>query len=96
MANILHDKCPFRWVYRDPIRMASIEFEFQKNAGEIGRIQSSTLIAVLLAADRFGMNGLVGYLITLAGRLLTVGLFREILDVLENRQLECGNELSRG
>lgn len=89
---ILRPKRDFRWVYAYPYRMATYAYRTH----QIGRIQSPTLIDVLLAADRFGMTGLVSDLISLAGQLLTMDLLREILDVLEHRQIGCANELSMG
>ncbi|KAH7696530.1 BTB/Kelch-associated, partial [Aphelenchoides avenae] len=74
------DNCYLRWIYGDKAVVDSI--------------RSSTYIAVLLAADRFGVNELVSRLIVLAERLLRVSLFHEIIDVLQHQQVGCGDELT--
>ncbi|KAH7706133.1 BTB/POZ domain-containing protein 2-like protein, partial [Aphelenchoides avenae] len=59
-------------------------------------VRPSTFIAVLLAAERFGMQDLVSRLVVLAEQLLAVkkSFFYKILDVLEHRQIGCANELA--
>ncbi|KAH7703480.1 BTB/POZ domain-containing protein 9 [Aphelenchoides avenae] len=42
------------------------------------------------------MKDLVSRLLGLAGQLITVDLFREILDVIEHQQIECANDLRNG
>ncbi|KAH7713471.1 BTB/POZ domain-containing protein 2-like protein [Aphelenchoides avenae] len=71
-----------RWIYGDEAVLDSI--------------LPSKFVAVLLAADRFGVQDLVSHLLGLAAQLITVDLFREILDVLEHQQTECANELHKG
>lgn len=63
--------CHFRWIYGDEAVVDSI--------------RQSTFVAVLLAAERFGIQDLVSRFVGLAEQLLAVtgSFFYEIFDMLD-------------